>query len=260
MSSTETVRRALVIDVNRATSALIRSLLLSNRRISASVADDEDAAWSHLATADPELIFVAHAPPYMDCAAITTRLRFSELASRRRPVIMLAEHPTAQEVRAARDAGVDEVLKKPFTARDLIVHVDVALSKQREWVEGIAYVGPDRRRFNAAEYLGSKKRGSDRTILCPHSERISQALKIMKTAVEALDAKPQQAVRALYAQADEIQEASAALGNHSMGLAAQTLRSYLDTANRGGKFDRAQFKRDMGGMFGADEEPARKTG
>ena len=106
-----------------------------------------------------------------------------------------------------------------------------------------------RRRFNAVEYLGKKKRGSDRVVLCPHSERITQALKIMKTAIEALDAKPQQAVRALYAQADEIREAAAALGNHSMGIAAQTLRSYLDTATRGGKFDRAQFKRDMSGMF-----------
>nr|6SFT_A Chain A, Two-component receiver protein CleD [Caulobacter vibrioides NA1000] len=34
-------------------------------------------------------------------------------------------------------------------------------SKPREWVEAVAYVGPDRRRFNSADYKGPRKRKAD---------------------------------------------------------------------------------------------------
>jgi DNA-binding response OmpR family regulator len=211
-----------------------------------------------LARVDPDLILIAHAPP-QDAAAITRQLRYGDLASRQRPVIMLAERPTPAEVRAARDAGVDEVVKKPFTARDLLAHVDAATTKNRDWVEGIGYVGPDRRRFNSAFYAGQRRRRTDQPDVCPHKERISQALKIMKSAVEALETQPKQALRALYAQADEIQSASVALADYTMASAAQTLRSYLDTATRSGKFDRKTFARDLGGLF-TPASPQRKAG
>ena len=163
-------------------------------------------------------------------------------------------------MRAARDAGVDEVLKKPLTARDLVRHVDVAVSKSRDWVEGMAYVGPDRRRFNSIYYGGTRRRRTDRKDVCPHKERISQALKIMQTAISGLESQPKQAVRALYVQADEIQSAAVALADYTMAGAAQTLRSYLDAATRAGKFDKKAFARDLYGIFDGDAAQKAKTG
>jgi DNA-binding response OmpR family regulator len=261
MSPSEPVRRALIVDNDKAATSLIRSLLLDARRYFTTETATAEEFWASLAVSDPEVIFIAQAPPFLDAAVITRQLRFSDLASRQRPVIMLAEHPTPGEVRAARDSGVDEVLKKPFTARALVNHVDVASSKSRDWVEGMGYVGPDRRRFNSASYHGQRRRRTDRAGVCPHKERIGQALKIMKSAIDALDTQPKQAIRALYAQADEIQIASVALADYSLASTAQILRAYLDTANRSGCFDRQALARDLYGMFDPGQaQAARKAG
>lgn len=249
MSTAESLGKALVVDADKASVPLIRSLLRDGCKLSVTVAEDEAAARTILAGLDPDVILIAHAPPLLDAVSVSRFIRFSELPARRRPIVMLADRPTPPEVRAARDVGVDEVLRKPFTARDLITHVDVAMGKKRDWIEAIGYVGPDRRRFNAANDTGHRRRRNDQAGACPHKSKISQALRIMKAAVDALDSEPKQALRSLYAQADEIQEASVALSDFTMARAAQTLRFYLDTASQSGRFDKRQFARDLGGMF-----------
>ena len=91
MTAGETLRKALVVDGDKATTALIRSLLLDARRFATTETTDIESFWQALETMDPEIILIVHSPPAFDCAAITRKLRFSELPSRQRPIIMLAE-------------------------------------------------------------------------------------------------------------------------------------------------------------------------
>jgi hypothetical protein len=79
--------------------------------------------------------------------------------------------------------------------------------KPRDWIEAVAYVGPDRRRFNSADYKGPRKRKADAA--GTPAARLSQALRIVKSAATALDTDPAQARRALAAQAVELQARSA---------------------------------------------------
>jgi len=258
MNVGQPVYRAIIVDVDKSTVALVRSLLLNARKFSVSGAPDARSAWSMLEQSEPELILIGHAPPYLDAPQLTRELRRSDLPARKAPVVMLAEKPTAVEIKAARDAGVYEVLRKPFTIKDLMLRVDVALTSKRDWIEGIAYIGPDRRRFNSAEYPGQLKRRVDRETLSPEKARVGQALKIMKAAIDAIDTEPSQALRALRAQADELQEAAVAMTDFSLAAAAKTLRNHLDKAVGDSRFNSRQFATDIDGLFGLPPKPAAK--
>jgi len=61
-------------------------------------------------------------------------------------VIMMASAPDVARIAAARDAGVSEFLKKPFSAADLQKRIAGLDINPREFIEAPAYAGPDRRR------------------------------------------------------------------------------------------------------------------
>jgi len=211
-------------------------------------------AWRLLGDSGPNLIFIAHAPPLLNAPQLTRELRRSDLVSRKTPVVMLATDPTESQIMAARDAGVHEVLRKPFTLSDLLLRVDVVLNKKRDWVEGMGYVGPDRRRFNSAQFAGQRRRRFDREALSPESARIGQALKIMKLAIEAIDSEPRQALRALRVQADELQTAAIAMSDFPLAGAAKTLKAYLDTAVERGRFSSQECAQELSGLLGPAEK------
>jgi len=250
MSSGTVDQPAIIVDPDRSTVDLVRSLLRSAREIRSVGAADMTSAWRILAQGEPKLVFIAHVPPALNAPQLTRSLRRSDLASRKAPVVMLAAETTEAQIMAARDAGVHEVLRKPFTMSDLMLRVDTVLGRRRDWVEGIGYVGPDRRRFNSAQFAGQRRRRFDREESSPESARVGQALKIMKVAIEAADSDPRQALRALRVQADELQTAAIAMADFSLAGAAKTLKAYLDTAVERGRFSRQDCARELSGLLG----------
>ena len=62
------------------------------------------------------------------------------------PIIMMAATPTAETITAARDAGVTEFLRKPFSAQHIQLRLDSIRKAPRDFVETEVYAGPDRRR------------------------------------------------------------------------------------------------------------------
>ena len=259
MSSAVGERPAVIVDPDRSTVELVRSLLLTVRKFRTLGAPDIMTAWNVLGQIEPRVLFIAHAPPLLNAPQLTRELRRSDLISRKVPVVMLAADPTESQIMAARDAGVHEVLRKPFTLTDLMLRVDTVLKKPRDWVEGVGYVGPDRRRFNSAQFAGQRRRRHDKEALSPENARIGQALKIMKVAIEAIDSDPRQALRALRVQADELQEAAIAMADFALAGAAKTLKTYLDTAVERGCFSSQECARELSGLFGAPIEPIRKS-
>src|SRR6202007_42283 len=122
---------------------------------------DERRALDLAETTGPSIIFVERSGPRLDGESFTRRLRRSDFACRRAPVIMVTADATLNTIMGARDSGVHEFLRQPFTATDLIRRVELVISKPRDWIEAVQYVGPDRRRFNSGEYSGRRKRRSD---------------------------------------------------------------------------------------------------
>jgi CheY-like chemotaxis protein len=77
------------------------------------------------------------------------------------PVIMVTGHSTLARVHEARDAGVNEFLAKPLTARGVIERLHQAIEHPRPYVRSPDYFGPDRRRRNDPNFKGPWRRVGD---------------------------------------------------------------------------------------------------
>lgn len=115
-------------------------------------------AWRQLEHAQPKMLFVEQPGHEMDALGLVRRLRLSDLPSRQAAVVMMSDEATVGAMRAAQAAGAHEFLIRPFSAVDLAKRLEAVAAVPRNWIEGRAYVGPDRRRFNSAA-KGPERRG-----------------------------------------------------------------------------------------------------
>ncbi|MBO9706764.1 MAG: response regulator [Caulobacter sp.] len=217
------MQRVLIVDPNNAAVRLLADQLRHVGNVQIFSAPTIEAAWGMARTVDPMLIFVEHASVGCDGLALARKIRRSDLACRENPIIMCTAEATAEAIFGARDAGIHEFMRKPFTIKDLERRLEAVTLKPRDWVEAVQYVGPDRRRFNSAEYKGPRKRKADAA--GTPAARLSQALRIVKSAAQALDTDPAQARRALTAQAQELKRVGEAVKDPRLIEAANALEA-----------------------------------
>jgi CheY-like chemotaxis protein len=74
------------------------------------------------------------------------------------PIIMMTGYTEAHRVLAARDAGITEMLAKPFSAGKLYQRLIAVIEYPRAFIRSPRYTGPDRRRFNNPAYDGPDRR------------------------------------------------------------------------------------------------------
>lgn len=109
----------------------------------------------------PQLVITEFGGGGFDGPAFVRALRRSTGEARYVPVLMISAEATVDSIKAARDSGVHEFLRKPYTAGDLFKRLKNMQLEPRPWIEAQMYVGPDRRRFNSAEFSGDLKRRVD---------------------------------------------------------------------------------------------------
>ncbi len=78
------------------------------------------------------------------------------------PIIMLTAHSEMQRVTEARDAGVNEFVIKPISAKTLFTRIREIIKNPRPFVETKDYFGPDRRR-KQVKYDGAERRAGKPT-------------------------------------------------------------------------------------------------
>lgn len=88
-------------------------------------------------------------------------LRKTPGPSQMTPVIMITGHSTLQRVHEARDAGVNEFLAKPLTARGVLGRVALVIDHPRAFAKTATYFGPDRRRRSDPNWAGPLRRKTD---------------------------------------------------------------------------------------------------
>ena len=224
------VRRVLIIDPNPAASRLLADLMKGLGARDLYFEPEERRALEVAREADPCIIFVECSGPKLDGGAFTKKLRRSNLACRQAPVIMMTSDATASTIKDARDAGVHEFLRKPFTAGDLLKRVMAVAIKPRDWIEGMGYVGPDRRRFNSAEFTGSRKRKADKAQSEAEAQVqvIDQAVRILRAALNQFDSDPNQGLRAMREQASTLKRmATTGAGEARLAVAVAGLEIAL---------------------------------
>lgn len=236
------LQRVLIADPHVANARIMGELIRSMIRCEIWAAPTADRALKLAGSVRPDVIFVEMMGEGLDGVAFTRKLRRSNLACRQAPVIMMTGQATAASILAARDAGVHEFLRKPFTVKDLTRRLEAVTLRPRDWIEAVDYVGPDRRRFNSGDYKGKLKRRSDLPPMAD-SARTSQALKIVRSAIEAVEKDPTQALRALQAQAVELKGLGVKAGDMKLTQGAIDFTRYLDGVEKAGGFDVAELKR-----------------
>lgn len=237
------VRRVLIVDPHPATAKVLGEMVRDACQAEICAAPSTDKALKLAETFDPQVIFCELSAGAIDGVAFTRALRRSDLACRKAPVVLVTAQATAASILAGRDAGAHEFLRRPFTTRDLCRRLEAVVLQTRPWVEAIDYVGPDRRRFNSAEYPGPQKRLADRDVP-PQGVRIAEALKIVRSAIPAIDREPRQALRALLAQTTELELVAAEIGDSRLATANAPLHRYLcETVGAGGVPDASEAMR-----------------
>ncbi|WP_184722045.1 response regulator [Caulobacter sp.] len=241
------VQRVLVVDPNPATARLLAEHLRPLGAVQMFAAPSAEKGYAMARATDPQLIFLEHAQQGVDGLAFARKIRRSDLPCREAPIIMCTAEATAETIFGARDSGVHEFMRKPFTIKDLERRLEAVTLKPRDWIEAVAYVGPDRRRFNSADYKGPRKRKADAA--GTPAARLSQALRIVKSAATALDSDPAQARRALAAQAVELKRVGEAVKDPRLVQAAEALGTFMGS-DLAGPAGRAELVKRIDALMG----------
>jgi CheY-like chemotaxis protein len=204
------------------------------------VATTAKAALTMAREESPQVIFTEYAGANWDGLELVRSIRRSDLACRKAPVIMITGEAFAHAILGARNAGVHEFLRKPYSTGDLTRRIEAVAGKGRDWVEGVGYVGPDRRRFNSG-FAGPRKRKSDAEAAPTDADKLVQALRIVRSAMKAVDSDPHQALRALHAQAVDLSALSVSLRDKGLAVASAGLLKELSVADEA-HVDRARLE------------------
>jgi DNA-binding response OmpR family regulator len=235
------LQRVLVLDAQPAATRLLAELLKDLRAGMVRCQDNVKSAIAAAREDNPQIIFTEYAGPHWDGLQFVRTLRRSDLACRKAPIIMVTSEATAQAILGARDAGVHEFLRKPYTIKDLVRRVDAVTLRTRDWIEAVGYVGPDRRRFNSGEYMGPRKRKSD-TQTTPDAARLDQALRIVRSALAALEQDPKQALRSLHAQSADLTKLAVSMSDARLATAAAGLQRQVMACENDGKISRVNLE------------------
>lgn len=153
---------ALVADPSNHMTGLIAGMLrgLKLRKIHEVV--DSTHAMTELRRHTYNVLIVDDALDGMDGIALTRMLRAdADCQSRHATIIMMSAMPDAKRIAAARDAGVTEFLRKPFSAKHIEQRLISIQNAPREFIAEAAYIGPDRRRHGDTAQA-PKRRAADR--------------------------------------------------------------------------------------------------
>jgi two-component system, response regulator PdtaR len=220
------VRRVVIVEPNVAASRLLSDIMKGLGAREVYVAINEENALELLRDVGPNIIFTERGGEGLNGETLARQIRRSNMACRAAPIIMITNEATAAAIKGARDAGVHEFLRKPYTILDLFKRVENVAVKSRPWVEAVGYVGPDRRRFNSGEYAGARKRRADGAA----ADRIDvkdQALRILAAAMAQFDQDPIQALRAICLQAQTLKSVAVKAGDAKLAIAAGGLQAFM---------------------------------
>ena len=153
----------LIVDDNRHMRTLIRTVLNSLGVWQIQEASDGADALKELEIFQADLLICDLMMVPFDGIELTEMIRNAKDSPNRFiPIIMLTGHTEMYRVAEARDAGVDEFLAKPISARTLYARLIEVIERRRPFVKSRTYFGPDRRRQNDPNYRGPKRREADK--------------------------------------------------------------------------------------------------
>jgi CheY-like chemotaxis protein len=183
----------LIVEDNDASRRLVMELLRAAGFTNLSFARDAEEAIEHLQAQAPDLLLMDWGLPGMSGLELVTLIRQAALTPDPRfpnpavPVVMLTARQREYDVKAARNAGINEFVIKPFSAASLLRAISSALTKKRRFVASEAFVGPDRRRRHSPGHPGQLRRAEDVEAQSPLAAELGALRSFMHAGSDQLD-------------------------------------------------------------------------
>ena len=177
--------RVLIMEPNPAYARMLADMVRVLGADNIVIEADDRRAQIVIANLDPQLIITEYKTPSIDGIEFTKALRCSGGRCKAVPVILVMGDVTQAELAEARNAGIHEVLRKPFAWQDLLTRLQNVLFKPREWIEVASYTGPCRRSFNTGDFKGQKKRRGEAS----GAQRLAleEAVRMLKSSLDLFD-------------------------------------------------------------------------
>ncbi len=122
-------------------------------------ARDGGEAWETIKQTMPDLVLLDWEMAPVDGLAFLNRVRHDpDSPNPYLPIVMITGYSDRWHVFGARDAGVNEYVIKPMSAKTLLGRIQAVVERPRRFVRIGKFFGPDRRRRDKI-FLGPDKRG-----------------------------------------------------------------------------------------------------
>jgi two-component system chemotaxis response regulator CheY len=152
--------KVLVVEPDAQFRAILRDMLFTCGIAQVDDAPDGYMAMDVLRRFPADMALVARDGPGMNGIDFLRRLRSTPRHPQRAlPVIFTTPAPNLNQVAEARDAGVHELLVKPFSVNALKTRIAAMLLRPRPFIEAQTYCGPDRRRRGGIFTGPERRRG-----------------------------------------------------------------------------------------------------
>lgn len=151
--------KVLVVDDNQHMRTLVSTILQAFGIKAVYECADAEQAWQLLSDHQCDIVFLDWVMDGMSGLEFTQKVRTDPNSPNPFvPIVMLTGHTSIERVRAARDAGVNEFLAKPVSAKAILTRLVAVIEHPRPFVRTKVYFGPDRRRRRDGGYHGPERR------------------------------------------------------------------------------------------------------
>jgi CheY-like chemotaxis protein len=158
--------RVLLVDDHPHIRSIITGILNALGIVSVTTTDRGDVALNFLSKGSFDLLITDYEMPGISGIDLSKTIRKDARSATpttnfQIPIVMVTGNVTRERLHEARDAGIDEILAKPFTVMGVADRLNSIVNKRREFIICDAYVGPCRRRASKTAYVGPMRRDSD---------------------------------------------------------------------------------------------------
>jgi len=151
--------KILVVDDSAHMRKLVVAILQAFGVLYIYEAESGERAWSLLQEHNPDICLVDWVMEGMSGLDLTQKIRTDPMSPNPFvPVIMLTGHTALDQVRQARDAGINEFIAKPVSIKSIMQRLQAVIENPRPYVRTKVYFGPCRRRRGVEEYRGPERR------------------------------------------------------------------------------------------------------
>lgn len=169
--------RVLIVDDQDFIRSLLRHILAVLGCSHITDAPDGETAWDIILGNPPDLLIVDWEMPSMSGIELVNKVRNDKASPDRfMPIIMVTAHTERPRILTARDAGVNEFVMKPVSAKTLFSRLNAVIEHPRRFVRTKDYFGPDRRRKRVFVDFERRDRKKKETVVDPKAmnQRMSQ--------------------------------------------------------------------------------------